>query len=72
MRTPGGSPRPNTGERAAAAVEESTLISGLAAPHGHSPQIRRRPPSLPDIQIYLSERVRNFALNQDKTLEYRQ
>jgi hypothetical protein len=72
MRTPGGSPRPNTGERAATAVEESTFISGQAAPHGHSPQIRAPTAIASGYAIYLSERVRNFALNQDKTLEYRQ
>ena len=40
--------------------------SGRAAPHGHSPRFWSRPPSLPDIQIYLFERARNFARNRDK------
>src|ERR1700730_5920597 len=72
MRTPGGSPRPNTSERVATAVETAVLIG---SPQHHSVIVRDSGAGRHRLRIFkfiYQNGARNFALNRDKTLEYRQ
>src|SRR5580693_8074698 len=72
MRTPGGSPRPNTSERVATAVETAVLIG---RPQRRTVIVRDSGAGRHRLRIFKSiyqNGARNFALNRDKTLENRQ
>src|ERR1700730_4952415 len=72
MRTPGGSPRPNTSERDATAVETAVLNG---RPQRRTVIFRDSGAGRHRLRLFkciYQNGARNFALNRDKTLEYRQ